>query len=505
VFASRLARFVGIEFKSSPLLGEVWKLATHFQKIIRINKLGYFCTYFKVSTIVILSYLGGIPLTTTTQLGLRVGLSNGLPSYLPRRWRALIRSRSLPHMRLILSITALYRSFSTTYKEPDFSKISTPPFEGTVPSSFGLVCRKVLSRFRRYFLPSLLLPDWEDSKSAWSTSSGPNGRPSYSARGKDYLGLKTSGLWPAINEWLDLACDFSTEKFAKTLSQTTAAAFGTLSDVVGSAVETLDYGDQMKLWSSDTEGQKAAYPVGKLSVKPEAAGKLRIFAIGDWWTQTLLSPLHKAMEKVLSHFPQDATFDQEGKTKEFASRGYQKFWSFDLTSATDLIPQQVYIPVMAVLLGSDRLAKLWLRLLTDREFFYKEPRCKSTGVNGEITFHRYTRGQPMGIKSSWPALAITHHLIVLYAAWLVGLDPLKFKDYLVLGDDVVIANEKVAESYLKVTSDLEIPIGLAKSFAGAKGFFQFANQNWLNGVNISPVSLKADLAVQKFFWRYRVC
>jgi len=103
----------------------------------------------------------------------------------------------------------------------------------------------------------------------------------------------------------------------------------------------------------------------------------------------------------------------------------------------------------------------------------------------------------MGIKSSWPALAITHHLIVLYAAWLVGLDPLRFKDYLILGDDVVIANEKVAESYLKVTNGLEIPVGLAKSFAGAKGFFQFANQNWLNGVNISPVSLKADLAVQK--------
>lgn len=33
-------------------------------------------------------------------------------------------------------------------------------------------------------------------------------------------------------------------------------------------------------------------PIGKLSTKEEAAGKVRVFAMVDIWTQILLSPLH---------------------------------------------------------------------------------------------------------------------------------------------------------------------------------------------------------------------
>jgi len=48
----------------------------------------------------------------------------------------------------------------------------------------------------------------------------------------------------------------------------------------------------------------------------------------------------------------------------------------------------------------------------------------------------------MGIYSSWTSIAVTHHLLILLAAHRVGHH--YFKDYAVLGDDVVIADERVA-------------------------------------------------------------
>jgi hypothetical protein len=447
--------------------------------------------YLKVMVVVILSFLGKIPLTTTTQLGIRVGLSNGLPSILPSRWRSLVRSRSIPHLRWILSLLSLYRSMKSKYGPPDFSKISAPPFEGEVPADYIAFCMKFFKRFARMFTPKTLVPDFYDSSAAWSTSSGPTSRPAWEGRGLDMIGLKANGLWDLIPKWLDLVCGYRDH-------EDIGVSCFDFNRSAAVATEELPYEDQAKLWSSPPAPDKT-YPVGKLSLKEEPAGKLRIFAICDWWTQVLFSPLHTAMEKVLKSLPQDATFDQEGRTKEFASRGYEQFWSFDLKSATDLIPNVLYVPMMTALLGSKEAAVIWLKFLTERDFIwrYKERIPGSRKYRELISRHRYTRGQPMGARSSWPALALVHHALVLYAAMQVGQDPWTFVKYLVLGDDVVVADEQVANQYLKNCELLGIPVGLAKSFPGAKGMFQFANQDWLAGTNISPVSLKADLSALK--------
>jgi len=50
--------------------------------------------------------------------------------------------------------------------------------------------------------------------------------------------------------------------------------------------------------------------IGKLSKKAEAAGKIRIFAMVDVWTQSLLKPLHLALFDFLKSLPNDGTFDQ---------------------------------------------------------------------------------------------------------------------------------------------------------------------------------------------------
>jgi hypothetical protein len=50
--------------------------------------------------------------------------------------------------------------------------------------------------------------------------------------------------------------------------------------------------------------------IGQLAIKKEAAGKIRVFAMVDVWTQSILKPLHLALFSFLKSLPNDGTFDQ---------------------------------------------------------------------------------------------------------------------------------------------------------------------------------------------------
>jgi hypothetical protein len=222
--------------------------------------------------------------------------------------------------------------------------------------------------------------------------------------------------------------------------------------------------------------------VGKLSLKWEAAGKVRIFAICDYWTQVALKPLHEHLLKILSVIPTDGTFNQVASVESLAAEGHKELFSYDLKSATDLIPVQLYEGILVELLGPE-LTEAWIKLLTDREF------SRPKGYEGPSV--RYTRGQPMGAYSSWAALALGHHALVQYAASRVGKYP--FSAYRVLGDDITIASPEVASEYLQLCDQFGIPVGLAKSYVSKIGLFNFANQTFLDNSNLSPASLKEFL------------
>jgi hypothetical protein len=110
----------------------------------------------------------------------------------------------------------------------------------------------------------------------------------------------------------------------------------------------------------------------------------------------------------------------------------------------------------------------------------------------------------MGALSSWASMALVHHALVWYAAWTTGhlrkeTVPLPrwshFTAYLVLGDDIVIADKEVAEAYSSICSTLGITIGLAKSYTDSP-LLNFANQTYLKDVNVSPLSLREELNVK---------
>jgi hypothetical protein len=82
----------------------------------------------------------------------------------------------------------------------------------------------------------------------------------------------------------------------------------------------------------------------------------------------------------------------------------------------------------------------------------------------------------MGALSSWPAMAFSHHLLVqtaYHTAYTHSKNMKIFSDYALLGDDLVIADKRVAECYLDIIGSLGMPWSKSKSFVGA-GVAEFA-------------------------------
>ena len=200
--------------------------------------------------------------------------------------------------------------------------------------------------------------------------------------------------------------------------------------------------------------------IGRLATVLEARGKVRIVAIVDYWSQLVLRPLHDSIFRVLRKIPQDGTFNQERPLKELLNRcvSGERIASFDLSAATDRLPAALQVQILN-LFGVP--GDLWISLL-QRPYYYVRKTKEGSTVS---TAYEYAVGQPMGAYSSWGMLALTHHIIVQVAANRVGITNW-FRDYAVLGDDIIIANDLVAQSYKALMNDLGVEINMTKSHHG---------------------------------------
>lgn len=102
------------------------------------------------------------------------------------------------------------------------------------------------------------------------------------------------------------------------------------------------------------EFQKEGNPkFGSLQTKEEAAGKIRVFAMVDVWTQSLLRPLHDYLFSILKSLPNDGTFDQQASVNRCFEKSKASGCSFgyDLSAATDRLPLALQIAVLTPLIG----------------------------------------------------------------------------------------------------------------------------------------------------------
>jgi len=84
----------------------------------------------------------------------------------------------------------------------------------------------------------------------------------------------------------------------------------------------------------------------------DSEGKTRTIGILDYWSQTVLKPLHDVLMEILAKIPEDCTKDQ---TQFIASlRSKEHFYSFDLTAATDRLPLYVQRDILECVIGKER-------------------------------------------------------------------------------------------------------------------------------------------------------
>jgi hypothetical protein len=94
-------------------------------------------------------------------------------------------------------------------------------------------------------------------------------------------------------------------------------------------------------------------PLGKLSFKPEPAGKLRVFAMVDIITQSIFKPLHDSLFSLFKRIPNDCTHDQNKgfQLAQALSLKYNCSFGFDLSAATDRLPISSQISLLNSLFG----------------------------------------------------------------------------------------------------------------------------------------------------------
>jgi len=95
----------------------------------------------------------------------------------------------------------------------------------------------------------------------------------------------------------------------------------------------------------------------------------------------------------------------------------------------------------------------------------------------------------MGALSSWPAMAFCHHVLVQlsYRATYPKSSNV-FEEYALLGDDLVIRDRLVAETYKELIASLGMPYSPSKSFE-AVGLAEFAKSLFRHGEDLKPFPL----------------
>lgn len=178
----------------------------------------------------------------------------------------------------------------------------------------------------------------------------------------------------------------------------------------------------------------------------------------------------------------DGTFSHNNVGEYAKQRTKEQSFIFcaDLTAFTDRFPAVIQEHLLLGLLpGREQLARAFWTLLAERQFV--------VAWSGETV--TYSCGQPMGAYASWPLCSLAHHLVIEYC----GRDIKNVKSkYRMIGDDVIITNELMAQRYQEVIEALGVSINYGKTVTSPKGdrhsSAEVAKQLFYNGRTLTPLT-----------------
>lgn len=255
--------------------------------------------------------VGGMVIPATQLLGCAVARSSdGLPRVIPRQSRQRIREGDIAHLKIWLSWFSIYRVLMI----PGKLKLSTITSPGVSLSPSLL---KEVQRGIPGFMGSLglvagngysLLPTPDFTVlSKTSPSIKSSVAVSGSVPGVIYgaLGLLKSPVITSFRYIAERLPPMEKDFYDIGVHKTFSSIF--------------------ELVASGLSPNSPRPAIGKLGFKVEAAGKVRVFAMVECWTQWLLRPLHLAIFKILEALPSDGTMDQMAPIDRLVKIGVTKF------------------------------------------------------------------------------------------------------------------------------------------------------------------------------------
>lgn len=244
---------------------------------------------------------------------------------------------------------------------------------------------------------------------------------------------------------------------------------------------------RMDIYDDITPGKQHS----KLVLLSDKAGKTRVVAIADWWSNTALSGIHKSFLQALRKLDTDVTFRQDQIPNLIKGLGTHLYTS-DMTAFTDVFPRELEKTLVDA--AWPGLGDLWEEVISNRVFEHQ---------NGGV---KYATGNPMGLLSSWPVSSLTHHALKQWCASKLGIK--KYK-YLILGDDSLDTDPAVYNLYCETLTKLGLSISRAKSTQSESACAEFAKRLFVNGTEVTglPVDLIIDLKSkpEQFLELVRIC
>lgn len=164
---------------------------------------------------------------------------------------------------------------------------------------------------------------------------------------------------------------------------------------------------------------------------------------------------HNRIARFVRGLPSDCTFDQDRgiqralvvTSRREVELRHWNVYCLDLSNATDTLSRQYQQICIEILMPN--LGQYWSDIVFDDHIFCKYDRTE------EILSQK--RGQPQGYKSSFPAFAWAHHILMRMLMKLHHLEQMRPEEfYRVLGDDSLISVEdydrSVMYDYIKLCS-----------------------------------------------------
>jgi len=380
-------------------------------------------------------FLCGSPLKDSPGFGITLDV-DGLPKGVPLV--KYVRDGGSAQIRFALTLLGVSRILPGT-KLPDLSTI-TDPGKGQLSSRM----RDDLLRVVRYLGWRVPQPVWTECHI--STKAGPNAQALVGSIEDAHL------LTDLQISYLQILGGGAVVQLIQTIRSY-------LSPISWLAALTLKIkGKERKLLPKGRQG--------KLSLIKDKEAKCRIVAILDYWTQSVLYPLHRSLMALLRSIPGDCTFDQGSFRTHLPRKG--PYYSLDLSAATDRFPVEIQVLILGLLV-SPEFAAAWRALLLDRDYFL------SWGPVGRVV--RYAVGQPMGAYSSWAMFAVAHHVIVRVAALRAG-KPITWSRYALLGDDIVLTDVDVVREYRAILLEIGVDVSEPKTHE-SQDTYEFAKR-WIH-------------------------